>query len=136
MTKKKPGALAIKVLTPKGEGPYSHVQWPLPRHGKPGGWMRVAGKVVRCQNAIHAATVRSASFWNAYISTRRVFIIELEGRVFTDSKVRSPVSRKLWARGGRLLEEVFPCGNPKLLVKALRKVARRKAFANHKVFVG
>jgi hypothetical protein len=95
-----PSRLALKFLTPDATGPYSKFEWPLP-NGKPGRWVKVAGKLVACENGIHACTPEQAPRW----FDGRAFLIELDGRVLNEKG-------KLYARKGRLVRELD--WNPRL----------------------
>src|SRR4051812_14468592 len=86
--------LALKFLTTDNRGSFSGHPWPCP-NGKPGAWVETTGKLVVCQNGIHACTLQQAPAWlndNAYL-------IELGGRVIDNDD-------KLVARRGRLLREL------------------------------
>ena len=86
---------ALKFLAEGGRGPYSDFSWPLPKDGKPGKWVKATGKLIACQNGIHACTMEQAPAW----LQAECYVIELAGEI-EDS------GDKLVARKGRLLYRV------------------------------
>jgi hypothetical protein len=92
--------LALKFLTDRDTGGFSDYPWPVP-NGKPGSWVGCKGKLVVCENGIHAANLSQAIDWlnaNAYL-------IELGGKVIDNGD-------KLCARKGRLTRKLD--WNPRL----------------------
>ena len=48
--------LALKFLTDQNTGPFSGYEWPM-CNGKPGKWVGTKGKLVVCENGVHACTL-------------------------------------------------------------------------------
>lgn len=82
---------ALKFLNAGARGPYSGFEWPVP-NGNPGRWVAARGKLIACENGIHACTLEQAPGW----IRPEVYVIELAGAVREEQD-------KLVARRGRLL---------------------------------
>ena len=56
--------LLFKVLDEKGRPCNGgHGEWPLPRNGKPGKWLKVEGELVPCRNGLHLCTPEQLVDW-------------------------------------------------------------------------
>jgi hypothetical protein len=89
---------ALKFLNQNGLSPNQRFDWPKPKGGKPGRWVKAEGDLQVCRNGIHAVRldVGALDWLNA-----QAWVIEMAGKVRYDETERKYVARK-----GRLVRRV------------------------------
>ena len=73
-----------KFLRENGRSPYADYQWPLPTESEPGDWVEVEGKLVLCENGIHACRAGDLINWLGHSLYELEYAEEPEG---SDNKV-------------------------------------------------
>lgn len=100
---------AYKILFSDGQAPYSEFQWPLPKDGNPGDWVTTKGRLILCENGLHAVEAKDVAFWAEDIvawlrntssaDQLAIYEVELAGKILSGSN-------KLVASKARLLREI------------------------------
>jgi hypothetical protein len=118
------GGLAkyYKVLTEKGQGPFSMATFSLPylhtiypSRVIAGQWHTVVGELQQCQNGLHVTTPKSIFSWYRRGRGYRVFAVGLPPQV---ERARTNDRTKAVFRTIRLTREVMP-GSPEWLLLGL-----------------